>query len=105
MASRFRLQGQVFNPQNLHDLLGSPTSRVAYDMFLRGVRVQNKARRLVRVDTGRLRSSIHVSQYQSHQRTVTRVGSNVIYAPFVGTIYNKRYWRGYLIEALKDAKY
>lgn len=48
-----------------------------------GTRVQNEARRLAPVDTGRLRSSI-VSRAEDHGRTYdVTVGTNVNYAEFV----------------------
>ncbi|MFJ4918140.1 HK97-gp10 family putative phage morphogenesis protein [Streptomyces sp. NPDC088726] len=69
-----------------------------------GTRVQNEARRLAPVDTGRLRSSI-VTRSEDHGRTYTvTVGTNVNYASDVenGTaphrIYPRRaqalYWPG-----------
>lgn len=69
-----------------------------------GTRVQNEARRLAPVDTGRLRSSI-VTRSEDHGRTYTvTIGTNVNYAEAVenGTaphrIYPRRaqalYWPG-----------
>lgn len=60
-----------------------------------GVRVQNEARRLAPVDTGRLRSSI-VHRVDDRGRTYTvTVGTNVHYAPYVehGTAPHRIYPR------------
>lgn len=56
-------------------------SRVYLDMVRRGILVQNRARQLAPVDTGRLRSSIHVDSPAVRGRRVgVRVGTNVEYA-------------------------
>jgi len=70
-------------------ILVSPNGAVMRDMLRRGLRVQARAKQLVRVDTGRLRSSITVQMLPG--RVI--IGTNVSYAIYVheGTgIYGPR---------------
>lgn len=85
----------TFNERALRQLLQSPSAGVARDLLRRGTRVQTYARREVKVDTGRLRSSIVVllGTYSGNE-LVARIGTNVKYARFVhdGTgIYGPRH--------------
>src|SRR5262245_62519147 len=65
--------------------LTSPAGPMWRTALARGIRVQNLARSYVRVDTGTLRASIGVAQSVASQKIITSVGSNIEYAPFVGT--------------------
>jgi HK97 gp10 family phage protein len=82
-----------------------PGSPVYRDIVRRAIKVQGAARRRVRVDTGRLRSSINVTApHTKGNATGARVGSNVEYALFQeeGT----RYMQGqpYLRPGLSAAR-
>lgn len=80
------------------------TGVVGSHVFQLGVRVSNRAKERCPVDTGRLRSSIGVTQPLSlgGRRLVVRVGTNVRYAVFVheGTRYMRA--RPFLREALNE---
>lgn len=88
----------IQHPEQLAALLSSPTGPVAKDLYRRGLKVQRKAklnlqRNPMRVDTGRLRSSIQVQLVMVGGKPVVRVGTNVFYALYVhdGTgIYGPR---------------
>lgn len=58
------------------------------DLLRLGLRVQNEARRLAAVDTGRMRSSVQAVPGRDGRGPYVDVGTNVQYAPFVeyGTI-------------------
>lgn len=78
----------VADSRALHVLLTSPDGAVAKDLFRRGVKVQNKAKKNLqrdprRVNTGNLRSRIHVQLITIGGVPVVRVGTNVFYAVFV----------------------
>lgn len=66
------------------------TVRSEADLQRLGIRVQNEARRLAAVDTGRLRSSIQHVPGRDARGPYVDVGTNVQYAPFVeyGTIHS-----------------
>lgn len=84
----------VYNESELSLLLTGPTGGVAKDMMRRGQLVENQAKRLCPVDTGRLRSSITHELRQERGVPVVRVGTNVKYAVYVheGTgIYGPRH--------------
>lgn len=69
-----------------------------------GLDVQNRARQLCPVDTGRLRSSVNSSGLKRDGRGVyVEVGTNVEYAPYVefGTRYQRA--QPYLRPALAEA--
>lgn len=77
----------------LRTLLKSPTGPVIAELNNRGRRVQNGAKRRVRVDTGRLRSSIVVTNGTLDDLPAVFIGTNVKYAEYVhqGTgIYGPR---------------
>lgn len=59
------------------------------DLMRVGLRVQNEARKLCPVDTGRLRSSIQATPGRDGRGPYVEVGTNVEYAPFVE--YGTRY--------------
>ncbi len=77
---RFRHEVQL---PAVRAMMGSPTGGVARDMYRRGQKVRSRAIELVNADSGRLRTSIHVEQVVRGDVVVTRVGSNVDYAPDV----------------------
>jgi hypothetical protein len=90
------------NPAVLRRLLEAPSGPVGRDLRRRGTSVQNRAKILAgakrAVDTGRLRSSIEVTDPRSHPRgQVVSVGSNLKYALAVhegsGSKYAPRSWR------------
>lgn len=62
-------------------LLSGPNGAVAKELTRRAIRVENRAKQLAPVDTGRLRSSISHELRQNRRATlVARVGTNVDYA-------------------------
>lgn len=67
----------------MRDLLKSPSGPTARDLMVRGRRVQTRAKELVRVDTGRLRSSITVTPVTVDGELAVHIGSNVEYAGFI----------------------
>lgn len=80
MTSRSRFE---IDQAALNRVIRSPDGPVARDMLRRGKRVEGVARRSVRVDTGRLRSSIHTELRVISAVPVARVGTDVSYARFV----------------------
>lgn len=73
----------VFFEEPLRRLLVDPDGEVARHLTRLAVTVQNEARRLCPVDTGRLRSSITHQVRTDPRGVVARVGTNVVYAPFI----------------------
>jgi hypothetical protein len=78
----------VRDSQALAVLLSSPSGGVAKDMYRRGVNVQNRAKRNLerqprRIDTGNLRSDIHVQLLSLGGKPAIRVGFNLFYGVFV----------------------
>lgn len=93
MASTARLR---VDDGALAAYLATPDGPVWQDMARRALRVQNEARRLAPVDTGRLRNSIVWEVVLDAGVPVARVGSNVEYALAVheGTgLYGPRHQR------------
>jgi hypothetical protein len=92
---------QVLNQAAISELLDSPRGPVARDLYRRAVRVQNTAKRNLqryprRVDTGTLRSNIHIEMVMLGGHPAMRVGCTLYYAIFVhnGTgIYGPRHRR------------
>lgn len=85
MAVRF-----VWNDSQLHELLASEHGAVARDLLRRALNVETQAKLNAtgqnggpRVQTGRLRASIHSQLGQDSQGLVARIGSNVEYARYV----------------------
>src|SRR5262245_63422556 len=65
----------------IYRTLGARSGGVAHDMYRRGLQVQARARQLVGVDTGYLRSRILVDLVPSQDGLwAARVGANVAYA-------------------------
>jgi HK97 gp10 family phage protein len=60
------------------------------DLIRLGIRVQNEARRLAAVDTGRMRSSVQHVPGRDSRGPFVDVGTNVEYAPYVeyGTVHS-----------------
>lgn len=86
------------------DDMFSVGSRMYFDLVRRGVLVQNAARRNTPVDTGRLRSSIHLEAPIFRDSVVgVRVGTDVEYALPIefGTRYTRA--RPFLRPALQAA--
>lgn len=92
---------QRFNGPLLYAILNSPQGPLARDALRRGLRVQTQAKRNLaggpsgpkRIDTGRLRSSIHVNLVTRNGELTSLVGTGVKYAKLVhdGTgIYGPR---------------
>lgn len=73
----------VYNDSELQALLTSPSGPVVRDLMRRGQAVENRAKMLCPVDTGRLRASITHELRQEEGLPVVRVGTNVNYAVFV----------------------
>lgn len=87
---------QDVDDATLQRILHSRGGQVARDMYRRGRRVEGYAKRLVNVDTGRLRASIHTEQKRFGDVWGVRVGSDVAYARYVhdGTgLYGPRHVR------------
>lgn len=85
MVARVRI---VHHQDQVNAILAGPTGGVYKDIFRRCVKVQNKAKRNLeraprRIDTGRLRSDIHVQMIIVGTHPVGRVGFNVFYGLFV----------------------
>lgn len=78
----------------LNALLRSPSGPVARELYRRGKRVEAAAKRLVGVDTGRLRASISTDLIARGGVPVARVGTRVRYGLVHheghGWIYPKR---------------
>ncbi len=75
----------VFITSELHQLLHGKDSGVTRDLLRRAKIVEGRAKRYVRVDTGRLRGSITTELRVGGEGYVARVGTNVYYAPWVET--------------------
>lgn len=85
MPARIRV---VRHNRQLQAILSSPSGGVYKDIFRRAVKVQNQAKRNLerpprRIDTGRLRSDIHVQMVIVGGLPVGRVGFNVFYGVYV----------------------
>lgn len=78
----------VHHSIELQQLLTSSAGAIAKDLFRRGVKVQNQAKKNLersprRIDTGTLRSDIHVELLSMGGKPVVRVGFNVFYGIYV----------------------
>lgn len=85
MSARVRV---VHHPNDYAILLASPSGAIAKDLFRRGTNVQNRAKRNLernprRIDTGNLRSDIHVQLLSLGGKPAVRVGFNLFYGVFV----------------------
>jgi HK97 gp10 family phage protein len=86
------------------DLLSGPAGPVAAELTKRALRVNNRAKQLCPVDTGRLRSSIAMRLEAEAGRLIAVIGTNVEYAPYVE--FGTRHMRAqpFLRPALDAAK-
>lgn len=66
----------------LNNLLRGPSGPVIIDLARRAIRVQNRAKQLCPVDTGRLRASITYEIRLDNRSPYALVGTNVFYAPY-----------------------
>ena len=78
----------VRDPKVLQQILVSPQGPVYQDIFRRCVKVQNRAKQNLeraprRIDTGRLRSDIHIQMVTVDGAPAGRVGFNVFYGLYV----------------------
>lgn len=81
---------QVLNPTAIQALLRGPQGAVARDLYRRGLRVESAAKQNIsgrggpkRVDTGRLRSTIHTQLIVRNGQPAVIVGTNVRYGRYV----------------------
>ena len=91
---------QQIDLPRLRQILDSPVGPVVRDLLRRGLQVESQAKRNLggiggpkRIDTGRLRASIHTAVVSRNGRPAVTVGTNVHYARWVhdGTgIYGPR---------------
>lgn len=86
----------------LNNLLVSISGDVSRYMLRLGIQIQSSARRKCPVDTGRLRSSIGVTQKAATQGAITSVGSNVEYALYVHEGTRFQHGRPFLRDALNE---
>lgn len=73
----------ILNQQELKALLTSPGGGVAQDILRRSRRVENRAKQLCPVNTGRLRASVTHELRTDAGVPVGRIGTNVKYAMYV----------------------
>lgn len=73
----------VVHEAEMQALLSGSQSGVVRDLMRRGRAVQNRAKELVHVDTGRLRASITLTPLTIDGEFAVHVGSNVEYAGFL----------------------
>lgn len=73
----------TFNRDEFLQLFRSPSGPVWNDIFRRGKAVENRAKRLVPVNNGRLKQSITTEMGIEGGLPVAKVGTNVEYALFV----------------------
>ena len=73
----------ALDPQAVQALLSSPSGPVYADMKRRANKVQNLARRLVPVDTAKLKQSITYEMGTVGKDVVARVGTNVEYGLYI----------------------
>lgn len=90
----------------LHAEIGRMKLRSEADLMRLALGVQNRARELAPVDTGRLRSSITHKRGKDRLGPYVKVGTNVEYAPYVefGTRYQRAqpFLRPAIAEAVSD---
>lgn len=90
--------------QRVRSILVNPEGPVGQELTKSGIRINNRAKRLCPVDTGRLRSSIYSTQPLpvGRHRLNVQVRTNVNYSRFVelGTRYMRA--RPYLRPALEQ---
>lgn len=86
----------------LDSLLVSISGDVSRFMLRLGIQVQSSARRKCPVDTGRLRSSIGVTQKATSAGAITSIGTNVEYALYVHEGTRFQHGRPFLRDALNE---
>lgn len=91
------------NGAALTELFESPSGDVARDLTRRALQVDNAAKQLCPVDTGRLRSSINWQIGQDGDGLLAMVGTNVEYAPHVELGTSKMAAQPFLLPALDAA--
>lgn len=84
-------------------LLQSSAGPVAKDLLRRAIKVDRAAKQLCPVDTGRLRSSIGYAVERDSRGLLARIGSAVVYAPYVELGTRRQPAQPYLRPALKAA--
>lgn len=90
--------------RGLRQALAGMRLRTERDLVVLGLKVQNRARQLAPVDTGRLRSSIQSTGLQRDARgAYVDVGTNVFYAGFVEFGTRRQGAQPYLRPALLEA--
>lgn len=88
----------------LAELLSSPNGAVGKDLTRRTIKVNNRAKQLCPVDTGRLRASISWRMERDGDQVVGVVGTNVEYAAYVELGTRRMSARPYLRPALEAAR-
>lgn len=73
----------VFDEAALAELFDSPEGPVGKHVKRLTIKVQRRAKKLCPVDTGRLRSSIAEEVGRDAEGIVGRVGTDVVYGPFI----------------------
>lgn len=86
----------------LNNLLVSISGDVSRYMLRLGIKIQSSARRKCPVDTGRLRSSIGVTQKATSAGAVTSIGTNVEYGLYVHEGTRFMTGRPFLRDALNE---
>lgn len=87
----------------LAELFESPSGEVAKDLMRRALQVDNAAKQLCPVDTGRLRSSITNELGQDGEGLVATIGTNVEYAVYVELGTRNMAAQPFLLPALDAA--
>jgi hypothetical protein len=73
----------VVHEAEMNALLRSPGGAVAKDLMRRGRLVENRAKELVHVDTGRARASITMIPTEVDGEFAVQIGSNVDYTEYL----------------------
>lgn len=94
----------VFHEAALHALLQGEQGPVAKDVLRRSIRVERAAKQGCPVDTGRLRSSITHELATDARGLVGRIGTNVVYAPYVEFGTRHMAAQPFLVPALGAAR-
>jgi HK97 gp10 family phage protein len=93
----------VINQSEWRDLFESENGPIAKELLRRTIKVENTAKSLTPVDTGRLRSSITHELGREGRRFVARVGTNVEYAGYVEFGTRRMRAQPYLRAAIHSA--